>query len=366
MLAKRYGVNTGRRLLHGLTLLVPIQLFILLSGCSEEDTSQQQAPPPPAVVVTEIKNVPVGDYREFVARTEAVEEVDLRARVEGYIIKRGFIEGEMVQKDQLLFEIDQAPFMTAISSAQADLDRAQAAELKADRDLVRGKELRPQGFISQSDLDKLHSDFDQAKASVEAARAALETARINLSYTRITAPFNGVIGKERYSVGNLVGTTSDSLARLTSVDPMYVNFQFNEKDLITYQQQGGREEDKDKKYDLSLRLPNGTEYKDSGKFNFADTKVDETTGTVNLRAVFPNPEGILFPGMYVTLLAESHDKTLRPLIPQAAVQENQQGRFVLLVDADNKVSSPLSATGSPCRSDVGGAGWAETRRTNHY
>ncbi|WP_461538507.1 efflux RND transporter periplasmic adaptor subunit [Spongorhabdus nitratireducens] len=316
-----------------------ICLAMLVSGCSDE-TPQQAAPPPPSVIVTEIENTPVGEHKEFVARTEAVEEVDLRARVEGYLTHRGFVEGETVHKGQLLFELDPASFEAALSSAEAELSRNRAAETKAIHDLKRGKELQPKGYISQSDLDKLSSDFDQAKASVAAAEAAVETARINLGYTRITAPFAGVIGKERYSIGNLVNASSEPLARLSSVDPMYVNFQINEKELVNYHlEEGERDQKKSKEFNLNLRLPNGAAYKQKGTFNFADTKVDETTGTVNLRAEFPNPDGILFPGMYVTLIAESQDKTPSPLIPQAAVQENQQGRFVLVVEADNKVST---------------------------
>ncbi|WP_281648080.1 efflux RND transporter periplasmic adaptor subunit [Parendozoicomonas sp. Alg238-R29] len=320
--------------------------LVLLSGCSDnQQSAQQRQMPAPSVSVISVNEEPVGQYSEFVARTEASEAVSLRARVEGFIEKRGFIEGETVQKDQLLFLIDQAPFKATLSQAKANLSSAQAEEIRAKADLKRGKELFPQGHISKSDLDKLISMEAQAKANVEAAKAQLETARINLSYTEIRAPFSGRVGKATYSVGNLVGPSSPALAELIKLDPMYVNFQINEKELISYQQTHGRDGDTNSEFDLSLKLPNGSTYPEPGTFDFADIKVDETTGTVNLRATFPNPDKLLLPGLYVTLMVDSTKKENMPLIPQASVQENQQGRFVLIVNQENKVETRIIQTG---------------------
>ncbi len=320
----------------------------LMAGCSDSNNNPAaHQMPPPSVSVVAVRTEAVGDYAEFVARTEASESVDLRARVEGFLQERNFIEGETVQKDQLLFTIDPAPFRAALSQANARLTSAQAAEIKASADLERGRDLFPQGHISKSNLDTLISTQAQAKANVEAARADVETARINLSYTEIKAPFTGLIGKERYSAGNLVGPGSDPLASLINVDPVYVNFQVNEKAMITYQQQhpGTTDDDVNQHFETTLKLPNGVMYEEQGSFDFADIKVDETTGTVTMRTSFPNPDKLLLPGLYVTLVIEGTQKKNMPLIPQAAVQENQQGRFVLVVNAENKVETRIIKPG---------------------
>ncbi|MTI13683.1 efflux RND transporter periplasmic adaptor subunit [Sansalvadorimonas verongulae] len=336
-------------------LSLPVISIVLgltaLAGCSDgkqnPQNGQMQMPAPSVSVVT-VSEEPVGAYNEFVARTEASETVELRARVEGFIEKRGFLEGETVQKGQLLFLIDQAPFQAVLSQAKANLISAQAEEVRAKGDLDRGHELFPQGHISKSDLDKLISTEAQAKANVQASKAQLETARINLSYTEIRAPFSGRIGKATYSVGNLVGPSSSPLAELVKLDPMHVNFQVNEKVLISYQQshqEHTRDHNGGSEFDLSLKLPNGSIYSEPGIFDFADIKVDETTGTINLRASFSNPDRLLLPGLYATLMVDSTRKENMPLIPQVSVQENQQGRFVLVVNDENKVNTRIIKTG---------------------
>ena len=308
---------------------------LMLTGCGQEQ--QQRTMPPPGVSFINVFEQEVGDYQEFVARTEAVNQVQLRARVEGFINKRAFIEGEQVKKGELLFEIDRKPYIASLKKAEADLASSKAELVKATKDLQRSKDLFKKGYISQADLDTQTSAKDKASAAVQAANAAVETARLNLGYTRISAPFSGKVGKERYSVGSLVGPTSEPLATLTSVDPIYVNFQVNEKQLLTYEQNARKNggDRRGSEYELSLKLPTGSEYDHKGSFNFSDTSIDETTGTLSLRASFPNPDEMLYPGLYVTLVAESADKHLLPLVPQSAVQENQSGSFVMVVNNQN-------------------------------
>lgn len=313
--------------------------LLLLAGCGE-DQKQQQQMPPPGVSVVNVTEQKVGEYHEYVARTEAVDSVNLRARVEGFLVQRDFSEGQTVDKDQLLFEIDRKPYEASLKKAEADLASSKADLTKARKDLQRSKDLFKKGHISQADLDTQTSNEARAVAAVQATEAQLDSAKLNLGYTRIKAPFKGEVGKARYSIGNLVGPTSEPLATLTSTDPIYVNFQVDEKQLVSHlQANAGRKDDDNEQFKLNLRLPTGQDYGEQGTFNFADTRVDETTGTLSLRASFPNPDGIILPGLYVTLLAESNDKVMQPVIPQAAVQENQSGRFVLVVTPEQTVAT---------------------------
>lgn len=317
-----------------------------LAGCSDADKVAQEAPAPAVSVFTVVAQ-DVGNYREFVARTEAYQEVKIRARVEGELIERHFNEGSSVEKGQLLLKIDSSEYQSSVAEIEADIKSKQAVARGAESDLKRGKEVAAQGFISQSDLDKLTTNFEQATASVKSAQAALEKSKLNLGYTQIKAPFAGRIGKVNYDVGNIVGPTSEELAILTDVDPIYVSFQVEEADYISYRQkhQQTGDDPSDVPIDLSLRLPNNSKFPAKGKLDFADTKIDRNTGTVELRAAFDNPNNIVMPGLFVTLIVESQDKAQHALIPQAAVQENQQGKFVLVVDEDNKVAMRIVELG---------------------
>jgi membrane fusion protein (multidrug efflux system) len=316
-------------------LMIGLLSFTLIA-CSQE--APKTKPPAPAVSVYTVQSQPVGGYREFVARTEAFKEANLKARVEGELIERTFTEGSNVEKGQILLKIDPAAYDAALAAANADLSSRLSAQENAKRNLKRANELINDGYISQSDFDRLTTEDSQSKSAVKAAEASLEQAKLNLSYTTITAPFSGRIGKVNYNVGNIIGPSSNTLATLLVNDPIYVSFQVEESFYISYlQSHQGAQTAKQAEFDLTLRLPNNSEYPERGKMDFSDTKIAEGMGTVELRTVFPNPDNIILPGLFVTLIAESINKENKALVPQAAVQENQQGKFVLVVDKENKV-----------------------------
>jgi membrane fusion protein (multidrug efflux system) len=311
-------------------------LTLVLSACGQKEVTRK--PPTPAVSVYQLESQKVGSYREFVARTEAFKEASLRARVEGELLEQNFKEGTVVDKGQVLLKIDPTAYNTALASAKAALNSTLSTEGNAVRNLKRANELIGDGYISQSDFDKLTTEESQAKAAVESAKAEVNKAELNLSYTTIIAPFTGRIGRINYDVGNVIGPNSDVLATLTITNPIHVNFQIEESLYVSYlQEHKNANEVRDVDIDLSLRLPNNSEYGHKGVLDFADTKIDQGMGTVELRAAFSNKESIILPGLFVTLIVESKSKTEMVLVPQVAVQEGQQGKFVLVVDEQNKV-----------------------------
>lgn len=324
---------------------IALGLALLLNGCSK---APEPAPAPaPSVSFITVGTQEVAEFNEAVARIEAIKTVELRARVEGAITKWLFREGDQVREGQLLFEIDRQNYEAAYKQAQANLSSARAELQRTTQDYERGKELRPNGFISQSDLDTLSSNAAKAQASVAAAEAAVQNAEANLSYTHIRAPFDGQISSARYSVGNLVGPSSEPLATLLQDDPIYASFQIDEASYTNYLQNNIPMTEDDRHsiqppedlLTLTLILPNGTVHPYPGTINYAGIQVNTTTGTVDLRAIFPNPTGLVRPGMYCTLHIETTDKTTLPILPQYAVQEGQQGKFVLVVDEDNTIRS---------------------------
>ncbi|MEW6994545.1 efflux RND transporter periplasmic adaptor subunit [Colwelliaceae bacterium MEBiC 14330] len=327
-------INKTIKTTSKLTLLGGLTLTLI--ACSENKAPVK--PPAPAVSVYSIQTQPVGGYREFVARTEAYKEANLRARVEGELVERHFKEGSNVEKGQVLLRIDPAAYEAAVSAAKADLSSKLSGQENASRNLKRANDLIKDGYISQSDFDRLTTEDSQSKSAVKSAKAALEKAELDLSYTTITAPFSGRIGKVNYNVGNIVGPNSDTLATLMISDPIFASFQVEESFYVSYlQKHHGLTTAEALAIDISLRLPNNSEYPERGKLDFADTQIAQGMGTVELRTVFPNPEGIILPGLFVTLIIESQNKEDMALVPQAAVQENQQGKFVLVVGDDNKV-----------------------------
>lgn len=319
--------------------------IIALVSCGQEQAAQER--PPPSVIVAPVVKKEITDTVEYIGQTIAVNQVSVRARVSGYIDQRLFREGEDIDKGEPLMVIDQAPFKAEVNRANAALAQAEANLERARKDLVRYSGLVTEGAASQQQVDRTQSEVLQGEAAILARKAELEQAQLNLGYTDIAAPISGRIGRAEVTEGNLVGPESGELAYLVQLDPIYVNFSVTEKDLINVKQFTIKEEiDIREKFIPSLRLPNGDMYEIKGEIDFIDNAVDPTTGTVTARCVFDNPDKLILPGQFVTIVLERDAPVNELVVPQVAVLEDQVGRYVLIADNENKVEQRRITTGT--------------------
>ncbi|MBT5455309.1 MAG: efflux RND transporter periplasmic adaptor subunit [Rhodospirillaceae bacterium] len=306
---------------------------ILIIAASWADLATAQNAP--GVIVAPAMERDVTPQFEHVGRVEAVETVELRARVQGFLEKRNFREGSEIEKGALMFIIEKAPYEVVVQERKADLAVAEATRKNAESDFKRKSSLVKRGNVSRASLDESRSLLEGGRATVLKAQSALREARLNLSYTEIRSPIAGKISRARYSVGNLVGSNSDPLATVTSVDPVYVTIAISEKQLINARKKG---------IDIdnppvapSLILTDGSRYPHGGNFDYLAPSVDQTTDTVVARAVFPNPKRVLLPGQFVTVIVREKIAVTKLAVPQSAVQQDSRGHFVLVVGRKNKV-----------------------------
>lgn len=320
--------------------------------------AQAQAPAPsmePAVVVARIQVEEISKPEDFTGRVEAIDSVDIRARVEGFLRAIDFQPGQQVQAHDSLFEIEPDQFQAQLASAQAELARTQAALTSAQQAYQRTKELFASRTISQAAMDTATENYDIARANVTAAQAAVDLAQLNVSYTNIKAPISGVISKSNFSVGSLINASSGPLARIVRLDPLRVAFALAESTLITFRQQESHGASPPK-LDLSLRLANGTMFKGTGRIEYVDSEVNPQTGTATARAIFDNPDRILVPGQFVTLIVREQDAPRLPVVPQTAVLRDREGPYVYVLGADNTVSMRRVELGTRVAT-----GWAVTK-----
>lgn len=309
----------------------------LLAGATAAARAQPSAPPP-TVGVSPVRLEDVAPVYSFIGHVQAIQTVQLVARVTAFLEKIDFQEGADVQDRQVLFELQKAPFQAAVQAAQAQLDKTQANYAQAQVAYQRSARLNRQGFEAQASLDQAIATRDSAAADVEAAKASLATVALDLSYCTIRAPIEGRIGATTYTVGNLVSPTSKPLATINQMDPIRVVFSVADRDLISVQQ---RSESSPReiagRLAVSLKLANGSAYDQEGRIAFLDNQVDPATGTVSVWADFANPQRLLLPGSFVTVEVRQAKPEERPLAPVAAVQTDEKGSYVLLVTPDNKV-----------------------------
>jgi membrane fusion protein (multidrug efflux system) len=311
---------------------------LLAVGACDQAEEQVAAPPPPAAVsVVVVPMADVSPAAEFVGRVVAVDKVELRARVQGFLEKRAFTEGQEVREDELLFVIEQAPFQAAVIQAEADLTSAKADAKNAAVQLDRAEQLLKKQNIPAATRDDRAATAAVANAAVKDREAALEVAKINLGYTEIRAPVTGRIGLATFSEGNLVGPESGVLAVIVSQDPIFVTFQVSQRDLLEARRRQQAAGIDTSALVVRLKLPDGSEYAHSGKVNFLDVQIAQGTDTATVRAVFDNPDRMLIDGALVDVSVERGTPTPTLVIPQAAIQVDQAGPFALVVNDGNKV-----------------------------
>ena len=330
----------------------PLLALPFLSACGDKQAAPSAAPAKAAIPVTAITVQPerMGVVAELPGRVEAMRTAQVRARVPGIVLKLAYREGTDVKVGSLLYLIDPAPFQAASNSAAATLARAQASEAQAALKARRNQALVETAAISRQEYDDSQTALAQTRADVAAAQAALEQARLNLGYTQVSAPIAGRIGRSLVTEGALVGQGEVTpLATIQQLDPIYVTLTQSSAERLALQQalaSGKLKNSSAAQPTLSLMLEDGRTYAHTGKLLFSEQTVDENTGSVTIRAVFPNPDRLLLPGMYARARIEQAVDEQAILVPQQSVVRNQDGASVLVVGADGKVASRPVVTGA--------------------
>ncbi|QMV50735.1 efflux RND transporter periplasmic adaptor subunit [Ewingella americana] len=328
---------------RGLTPLAVVLMLsgsLALTGCNDKE-AQQGAPKAPEVGVVTLKTEAMNVTTELPGRTASFRIAEVRPQVTGIILKRNFVEGSDIKAGMSLYQIDPATYQAAYDSAKGDLVKAQASAQVARVTVNRYKPLLGTNYVSKQDYDTAFSTAAQADAAVVAAKAAVESARINLAYTKVTSPISGRIGKSAVTEGALVTNgQADALATVQQLDPIYVDVTQSSNDFLRLKQElaDGSLKQANGKAQVKLLLDNGSEYKQAGTLEFSDVTVDETTGSITLRAVFPNPDDALLPGMFVRARLDEGVNNNALLVPQQGITRNPRGdATAMVVGADNKV-----------------------------
>ena len=340
----KYSKYITRTIIFVILVLTLFALIVGVTGCKDKTGGQKI--PTPKVMVAEAKFEEVNKYKEYVGQVTSVMKEVLNARIQGYLIKRNFVEGAFVKKNDLLFVIQQDEYKAKVEVEKGNLLKAQAQQKNAEIEYERFKYLSKTKAVSEKTFDFAAAARGSAEGDVAVAKGNLDLAKLNLSYTEIIAPCDGKIGKVTYDVGNLVGPKSEALATVYMYDPIYVEFNVNESSLIqvlsdkSYRTQlpkGSNDGTKIPGLRIALKLADSSYYDIFGEICFIDNKINPTTGTILFRALFKNPNQILVPGEFVTVKVEKVNKSKILAVPQTAFLQDQLGPYVYIVDKNNEV-----------------------------
>lgn len=329
-------------------------LALALVAC-DEDQGQSSAPapaPPPAVTITKVMSREITPASTFTARVEAVDSVDLRARVTGFLKQQLFREGADVQAGELLFVIEKEPYEAAIAEIKGTMARAEASLKLTNIDVDRQAVLVRRQATAQANLDTAQAKQGEARGDLLRLQGALQKADLDLSYTDMKAPLAGRIGRANFSVGDLVNPESGPLATIVAQDPVYVTFPISQRQLLEIRRlaaAGGRDP---RTSVVRLRLADGSTYPQSGRLNFVDVRFGAGTDTVQVRAEIPNLDRVLIDGQLVTAIVETAEPEQALVVPQQALQADQVGLFVLVVDSEDKVQVRRVEVGSRLATDT--------------
>ena len=323
--------------------------MVTMPGCGTPAPAMvaPQAPEAPSVTVSRSVVCEVTDYLEFPGRTEAVGEVEIRARVTGYLVKINFEDGQEVKQGDLLFEIDPRPYQAALDRTTGELKRLQALLAKAQADVQRGDRLRASGAITEEEYEEDVADVKTNEAAIQSAEAAVRDAELNLEFTKIVSPIDGRISKRRITEGNLIQPGTNESAVLTTVvtvDPIYVCFSIDEPALLKFRnldwrlgQDGRPRQIKELKVPVEIGLPNEEGFPHQGTLDFLDNKVDRTTGTLCARGTFDNATQYLSPGLFVRVRVPFGKPHQATLVSERAIGTDQRRKYVLVVNEDHVV-----------------------------
>ena len=314
-----------------------ILVAMLLAACSKEAPRPERPPPQVSVMTVTPKTIP--DVPSFVAQTESSQQVDIVARVSGYLDKIAYQEGDIVKTGQVLFQIDQKPFQAQLEAARGELMAQQARHTTAAANLSRVKPLAEQNALSRADLDRAQGEFDASKAAVHAAEAKVTDANLNLGYTTIRSPVTGFASRALSRQGAYINSLSPAakLTYVAKVEPMWVNFSVSQNQMAQRDNQvkaGQLVLPPNRDYDVEIVLPDGRSYDYKGKLNFADPSFSQDTGSFLVRGTLANPKHELRPGMFVTVKIHGANRPNAIVIPQLAVQQGSNGHLVYVIKQD--------------------------------
>lgn len=336
------GLDAGA-LTTGLLLTTALLTTALLAGCGDKQP-EKKAPPVAEVPALTLQAGSVDVAQEFVGQTESSQQVEIRARVAGYLDRRLYNEGTLVEAGQPLFQIDPKPFQAQLASAKAELAEQQARLTTARANLKRVKPLAEQDAVSKKELDDAVGSDAAAAASVEAAKAKVQQNELDLSYTYITSPVRGLSSFAKQQPGSYINASNSLLTYVAALDPMRVNFSISENEVLqmrAQQEKGELATGGKNKFVVKIKLADGSQYKQDGHITFSDAAFNENTGSFLIRAEFPNPKGELRPGQFVRVSVSGISRPNAFTVPQKAVQQGPRGTFVWLIKDGKAMQRPV-------------------------
>jgi len=319
----------------GLSAIAMVVMATVITACSNGQ-AEAPPPPPPEVDAAQVVTKSVRQWDEFTGRIAAIGAVDIRPRVSGYIDRIAFKEGDMVNASDLLFVIDPRPYRATYDSAVGQLERARASAQLAEAQYKRAESLVKTDAISIDTYDTRNAALGQTSADVHAAEAALATAKLNLDFTEVHSPIAGRVSRAQLTLGNLVQADQTVLTSVVSQDPVYVYFQPDEQSFLRYRELARKGERANSDNPVRVGLASETGFPHSGMMNFVNNQVDAATGTINVRATVPNPDGVFVPGLYARVQLEGRAEYMAMLIDDKAIMTDQDRKYVYVLGPEDK------------------------------